>query len=163
MCIRDRIGITHIQGNYMKELTLQCRGLIWFFRYTFSHKVLSEIDHSNSFLYTIKSFLNCKGILNSTNVCGKCIQRHYPSANTFNKHQFIGMLLDSVQSTRCKVENKPPTVVGSSFPLIHFPCPNYTLQFISIQHWLYCQKTTPQIESLKTLFLISIDLGRINA
>ena len=35
-----------------------------------------------------------------TIVCVKCIQWHYPSANTSSKQQFIGHLLDSIQTTK---------------------------------------------------------------
>ena len=55
------------QGNYIQELTSELRGFIWFFHYTFSYKVVSEIDSSNNFqsLYTAKSFLNWKVVLNN--------------------------------------------------------------------------------------------------
>ena len=48
-----------IQGNYIQEMTSEQRGLNWFFYYTFSLKVVSEIDSSNNFqgLYTAKFFV----------------------------------------------------------------------------------------------------------
>lgn len=90
------------QGYYTQYLTLELRGLIWFFHYTFSHKVISAIDNSNNFqcLNTAKSFLNWSTQMPFT-------QRHYPSANI---DKFISQSLDSIQATRCKVINKHPIV-----------------------------------------------------
>ena len=61
------IGLINIV-SYLSILYL--RGLIWFFHYAFLHKVVSEIDNSNNFqiLYTAKSFLNWKVVLNSRQV-----------------------------------------------------------------------------------------------
>ena len=75
-------GTCFYQGNYMKELASELRWLIWFFHYTFSHKIVTEICNSNNFqsLYTAKSFLNWK---QQTNVYVICIQQQYLSANTF--------------------------------------------------------------------------------
>ena len=37
------------QGIYIKEMTSENMGLNWFFQYTFSLNVVSEIDNSNIF------------------------------------------------------------------------------------------------------------------
>ena len=108
-----------------KGTDIRTEGAYLFFCYTFSHKIVTEICNSNNFqsLYTAKSFLNWKVVLNS---------RHMPVLNAYsdiihlqthsNKHQFISQILDSIQATRCKVENKPPTFwLISSFNLISLP------------------------------------------
>ena len=116
------------QGNYIQELTSELRGFIWFFHYTFSYKVVSEIDSSNNFqsLYTAKSFLNWKVVLNN----------RQPSANTLN-WTVILQLIDSIQATRCKVINISPTV-SNAVSLYWVFLPNLTMSTfskISIFSW----------------------------
>jgi len=74
---------------------------------------LSDIDNSNNFqsLYTAKSFLNWKVVLNNRQMSVLNAYSDIICLQTYsNKHQFISHLLDSIWAKRCKVEKKPPTV-----------------------------------------------------
>ena len=114
-------SVLHInQGNYIKELTSELGRLIGFLHYTFSFKLVSEIDDSNNFwsLFTAKSFLNRKVVLNSRQLSMLnayssifCLQTDSNELNSSVSY-YIPF---KKQDVRWKISLQ---LFGSSFPLI---------------------------------------------
>ena len=106
LSIVGNLQIKYLHCKNLKEMTSEQRGLNWFFWYTFSLYVISELNNSNNFhsLYTANFFLNWRVVLRSRLLY---FLKAYSSIICLQTHltikQFISHLLDLIQATRSKI------------------------------------------------------------